>query len=69
MTDEIEKTVEELKTLCSKHHGNCTTYVAVENSHAARRYKLPEKFSIAATDNFVNDFEAQFGKNRLLFCS
>ena len=29
--DEIEKTVQELKALCLKHRGNCTTYVAVEN--------------------------------------
>ncbi|MFI5264610.1 MAG: DNA polymerase III subunit alpha, partial [Candidatus Kapaibacterium sp.] len=69
--DEIEKTVQELKTLCLQHRGNCTTYVAVENSEniSARRYKLPESFSIAADDNFITDFEAHFGKNRLLFCS
>ncbi|MEP7234372.1 MAG: DNA polymerase III subunit alpha [Ignavibacteriota bacterium] len=69
--DEIEKTVKELKALCSKHHGNCTTYVAVENEDnvSARRYKLPESFSVAADDSFILDFEAQFGKNKLLFCS
>jgi DNA polymerase-3 subunit alpha len=69
--DEIEKTVQELKVLCSKHQGNCTTYVAVENEEnvTARRYKLPESFSVAADDSFITDFEAHFGKNRLLFCS
>jgi DNA polymerase-3 subunit alpha len=69
--DEIEKTVQELKKLCLEHHGNCTTYVAVENGEniSTRRYKLPESFSIAADDNFITDFEAHFGKNRLLFCS
>lgn len=69
--DEIEKTVQELKDLCLKHRGNCTTYVAVENpeSLAQRRYKLPESFSVAADDSFITDFETHFGKNRLLFCS
>ncbi|MEI8134025.1 MAG: DNA polymerase III subunit alpha [bacterium] len=69
--DEFEKTLEALKQLCLQHHGNCTTYVTVENLAQAmtRRYKLPDQFAVASDDKFVSEFEAHFGKNRLLFIS
>jgi DNA polymerase-3 subunit alpha len=63
------KTIMALQNVTSKHRGNCTFYVIVEqpDSHAQRRYKLGESFAVAPTDEFLADCDAAFGRNSVLF--
>ncbi|HYM19521.1 MAG TPA: OB-fold nucleic acid binding domain-containing protein, partial [Candidatus Kapabacteria bacterium] len=60
-----------LKEIISKHPGNRSSFIAVENNNnaAVHHYKLPETFSVAADDALIADFESVFGRNTILFRS
>lgn len=66
--DPVEETVKNLRTICTKARGNCSTFITVETaSSGTRRYKLPEQFMVSPNDDLITTVEQTLGNNRLLF--
>ncbi len=68
-SEDVRPAIAQIETLCTRFHGNCTTFIAVETAAGvSRKYRLPEKYRVDPSDDLVKESEKSFGTNRLLFC-
>ncbi|MEO6938776.1 MAG: hypothetical protein ABI444_01335, partial [Candidatus Kapaibacterium sp.] len=67
--DAPETSIAQIRSICKKHKGNCTTFVTVEGAPelGIRRYRLPAEWSVEPTDALIGDLDKAFGNNRVLF--
>jgi DNA polymerase-3 subunit alpha len=67
--DTPETSIAQIRSICKKHKGNCTTFVTVEGAPelGIRRYRLPAEWSVEPTDALIGDLDKAFGNNRVLF--
>jgi len=60
-----EQDLETLKSIITKHHGNCRTYLEFEINGNPTKIHVSEQFYVNMAPNFLHDIEKNFGKTCL----
>ncbi|HRU52374.1 MAG TPA: DNA polymerase III subunit alpha [Planctomycetota bacterium] len=60
-----EQDLEILKSIITKHHGNCRTYLEFEINGNPTKIHVSEQFYVNMAPNFLHDIEKNFGKTCL----